>query len=90
MISGKYTKSGKPILSNDPHLPNSIPSIHYVMEAIFPYENDKDFYIIGPTLPGCPSFSFGRNTYGAWGSTVLFSDITDLYMEKVDFDKGKY
>lgn len=29
VVSGKYTKTGKPILSNDPHLENMIPSVWY-------------------------------------------------------------
>jgi penicillin G amidase len=90
VISGKHTKSGKPILANDPHLPNSIPSIHYLMSVVFPYQGEKNFAIIGPTLPGVPSFSFGKNLYGAWGTTVLFSDITDLYQEKLDLVNNKY
>ena len=28
-ISGKHTKSGKPMIENDPHLPNKVPSIWY-------------------------------------------------------------
>ena len=29
-IAGKFTKSGKPLLCNDPHLPNSQPNILFL------------------------------------------------------------
>lgn len=35
VISGKHTKSGKPILANDPHLENMIPSVWYQAELIY-------------------------------------------------------
>lgn len=43
VISGKYTKSGKPIFSNDPHLGNNVPSTWHLSRIIYP----DGFYIAG-------------------------------------------
>jgi penicillin amidase len=35
VIHGNYTKTGKPLLANDPHLANGVPSVWYLMELSF-------------------------------------------------------
>lgn len=35
VIHGNHTKTGKPILSNDPHLENRMPSYWYITEMIY-------------------------------------------------------
>jgi len=81
-ISSDYTKSGKPILSSDPHLDTSMPSLLYLAEL-----NIKDEFLIGSMMPGLPFFISGRNNHVAFGPTALMADISDLFEEKIEGDK---
>ncbi|NJN43137.1 MAG: penicillin acylase family protein [Flammeovirgaceae bacterium] len=49
-VSGSKTSTGYPMLSNDPHLTLSLPSIWYIMHLNGPNTN-----AMGATLPGAPS-----------------------------------
>jgi len=83
-VSGKKTASGKPLLSNDPHLEvNRLPNIWYeiVMKT-------KDRYAMGGTMPGVPGILVGRNPDLAWSATYTFMDSTDSWIEKCK--DGKY
>lgn len=87
VIHGNHTKSGKPLLSNDPHLDNLVPSIWYVAEII--YEEGNKF-VIGATLPGVPWIFIGRTHFFAWGVTALHTDTSDLYREVLSEDGTQY
>ena len=84
VIAGSHTASGKPLLANDMHLPLSEPSIWYIASLKAP-----DFDAAGVTLPGMPYIVAGHNQHVAWGFTALYSDVQDLYFEKLD-GKGNY
>ena len=80
-ILGKYTKSGKPMLCNDPHLPNSQPNVFFVVKLYMP-EN----IITGASLVGTPIFITGSNSYISWGLTTENSDNIDFCEEIVQGD----
>jgi len=83
-VSGKKTASGKPILSNDPHLEvNRLPNVWYEMVL-----KTKDRYAMGGTMPGVPAMLVGRNPDLAWSATYTFMDGTDSWIEKCK--DGKY
>ncbi|MBW2655824.1 MAG: penicillin acylase family protein [Deltaproteobacteria bacterium] len=83
-VSGKKTASGKPMLSNDPHLEiNRLPNIWY--EVVLKAE---DRYAMGGTMPGVPGLLIGRNPDLAWSATYTFMDSTDSWVEKCK--DGKY
>ncbi|MBW2249519.1 MAG: penicillin acylase family protein [Deltaproteobacteria bacterium] len=83
-VSGKKTASGKPILSNDPHLEvNRLPNVWYEMVL-----KTKDRYAMGGTMPGAPALLIGRNPDLAWSATYTFMDGTDSWIEKCK--DGKY
>ena len=84
-ISGNYTESGKPLLAEDPHLMNNIPSLFSQAELIYGTEN-----IIGAVTPGLPVFSMGKTNYFSYGITVLAADTTDLYQEILSDDGKMY
>jgi penicillin G amidase len=50
-VSGEHTKNGLPLIVNDPHLGNGMPSLWHYSEIEFP---DNSF-ISGATVPGLPS-----------------------------------
>lgn len=37
-----------------------------------------------------PNIFIGKTDKHAWGVTILFADISDLYLEEVDFEKKTY
>jgi penicillin amidase len=73
-VAGSKTKSGAPILCNDPHLGLSLPSLWYEMQISTP-----TFNTYGATFPGSPSVIIGFNDSCAWGVTNASRDVKDYY-----------
>lgn len=73
-VSGSKTKSGAPILCNDPHLDLNFPSIWYEMQITTPNMN-----VYGATFPGSPNIIIGFNDYISWGVTNSQRDVRDYY-----------
>ncbi len=73
-IRGTKTKRGKPILSSDPHLNMSLPSIWYEQSL-----NTPEFSAHGVIIPGSPGISIGFTPYVSWGVTNTGSDVADFY-----------
>jgi len=92
IISGKRSKSGKPILANDYHMPFLLPSLWYEMHLV-----GDGIDAMGITLPGYPTIVAGHNRHVAWAATTTGADTQDLFQEKLNPDdnnqylyKGKY
>lgn len=83
-LSGSRTKSGVPILCNDPHLGLNLPSLWFVAQLTAPGVN-----VYGATLPGAPSVVIGFNDNISWGFTNNYRDVKDFYAVK-EASKGKY
>lgn len=79
VVSGKRTASGRPILANDPHRTQSVPSLRYWVHLVAPGWN-----VIGGGEPEIPGVSIGHNEYGAWGLTIFETDGEDLYVYKTN------
>jgi len=73
-VSGSKTRSGYPILANDPHLGLNLPSIWYLVQLNAPGVN-----VFGATLPGSPGVVIGFNDSIAWGVTNARRDVKDWY-----------
>ena len=73
-VSGSRTKSGRPILCNDPHLGLNLPSLWFEMQISTP-----DYNVYGATFPGAPSVIIGFNDNIAWGETNASRDVKDYY-----------
>lgn len=84
VVSGKRTVSGKPLLSNDPHLPPSAPSIWHMVHLGGP-----GVRVAGVVMPGLPGVILGHNDRIAWGFTNVGPDVQDLYVEKFNPDNPK-
>ena len=76
VVSGAYTRSGKPLLANDPHLPYGIPSVWYMVHL-----EEPGLDVSGVSLPGLPMVIIGHNRHIAWGVTNTDPDVQDLYEE---------
>ncbi len=84
-LAGRHTATGKPLLSNDPHLEYSIPGIWHAVHLRAPGMN-----VAGVALPGVPCVIIGHNDRIGWGLTNLHFDVQDLYIEKVNAATGRY
>ena len=78
-IDGSLSSSGKPIICNDPHLPNGMPGMLFMAKLYLPDGN----IISGATLPGSPVIITGSNSYIAWGITTENSDNIDICEELI-------
>lgn len=74
VVGGTKTKSGRPILSNDPHLGLNLPSLWYEMQIHTPTHNTY-----GASFPGSPAVIIGFNDSIAWGVTNAGRDVLDYY-----------
>ena len=73
-VSGSRTRSGYPLLANDPHLGLNLPSIWYLVQL-----NAPDINVFGAALPGAPGVVIGFNDSIAWGVTNARRDVKDWY-----------
>src|SRR5678815_440180 len=79
VVSGRLTASGAPMLANDPHRNQSIPSLRYWVHLTAPGWN-----VIGGGEPAIPGISIGHNDRGAWGLTIFETDGEDLYVYRTN------
>ena len=73
-LSGSRTKSGVPILCNDPHLGLNLPSLWFEVQLQAPGIN-----VYGASLPGAPGVIIGFNDSISWGFTNNYRDVKDFY-----------
>ena len=81
-VSGKRSETGKPLLSNDMHLPFGVPGIWMQMHQVVPGKIN----VTGVMIPGQPFIIAGHNEKVAWGMTNLVADNIDLFAEKINPD----
>lgn len=87
VVSGALTESGSPLLSNDPHLGASLPSVwHQIGLRCETVSEECPFDVSGFSFSGMPGVIIGHNADVAWGFTNLTTDVTDLYLEKIQGD----
>ena len=86
-VAGSGTASGKAILSNDPHLPTSIPSVFAQVGLHCRTLSEAcPFDVSGFSMAAVPGVVIGKNTKIAWGLTTSYVDAQDLYLEDVQGD----
>lgn len=78
-LSGAHTRSGLPLLANDPHLQLDVPGLWYLAHI-----STQAFELAGATLPGLPLPLLGQARNFAWGFTNTAPDVQDLFIERVD------
>lgn len=81
IVDGRLTESGFPMMANDPHRTQAVPSLRYMAHLVGPGWN-----VIGGGEPEIPGISIGHNEHGAWGLTVYSTDAEDLYVYKTNPD----
>jgi penicillin amidase len=80
VISAARSSTGHALLCNDMHLPLSTPGLWYFAHQHCP----GDVQVSGVTLPGMPYVMVGRNAHIAWGATLSYIDVEDLFIERLD------
>ncbi|GAA5084395.1 penicillin acylase family protein [Microbacterium yannicii] len=91
VVSGSVTESGMPLLANDPHLGASLPSVwHQIQLKCSTVTEECPFDVAGFGFSGLPGVVIGHNDRIAWGFTNLTTDVTDLYLEKIEGDSYWY
>ncbi len=85
VIGGDLTATGKPMLANDMHLDQQIPSIWYqVSLRCRPVSEQCPFDETGFSFAGVPGIIAGHNQRVAWGLTNVGPDVIDLYIERIN------
>ena len=82
VVSGSRTRSGRPILANDPHLLAQQPAAWFELHLRAPGYEAR-----GVALPFVPGILVGSTSHHAWGLTNVSGDIQDLYVERLN-DEG--
>ena len=86
-VSPEKSVTGRPVLCNDTHLALNTPGIWYLNHL----HSEDGFHCLGSTIPGLPGVMLGHNENIAWGITLAFTDVEDIFVEKVDVtNPGKY
>ncbi len=80
-LASTKTATGRPILSNDPHLRPTMPPHWYLAHIRTP-----DWAAAGATFIGAPAMPAGHNGAAAWGVTAALVDTTDLFIEELGED----
>jgi penicillin G amidase len=79
VVSGRLTESGMPMVVNDPHRPQQVPSLRTWVHL-----NAPGWNVIGAGEPAIPGVSNGHNEYGGWGYTIYGADTEDLYVYDIN------
>ena len=86
VVAPSKSKSGNALLSNDPHLGMSNPSVWYLAHLDAKTHGSGDIHAAGMTFAGLPFVVVGQNENIAWGVTTTNFDMTDVYIEEVSAD----
>lgn len=81
VVDGTKSATGKPLLSNDPHLGVRNPSIWYEIHLTI---TNNDYDAVGFGFAGAPGIVSGHNKNIAWGVTNTGADVQDVFLEQLD------
>ncbi|MEV5302595.1 penicillin acylase family protein [Amycolatopsis methanolica] len=82
VLAGARTRSGRPLLANDPHrAAAAMPGLRYIAHLSAP-----GFDVIGGGEPALPGISIGHNGRIAFGLTIFAIDQEDLYVYETNPD----
>ena len=86
VIGPSRSADGSPIVANDPHLVQSVPSLWYAADV-----KGGDLHVAGVTFPGTPVVIIGHNADIAWGLTNVMADYVDFAVfDRVGLDAVAY
>jgi penicillin amidase len=74
VVAPALSKSGAPLMANDPHLGVQLPNLWLIVGYKSP-----SYHAVGLMIPGIPVIAVGRNRMIAWGGTNMRAAVSDLY-----------
>jgi penicillin amidase len=87
VVAGPKTRSGLPILANDPHLDLRVPNIWYRIAYSWSLSGSGPAnYVCGVSIPGTLPVVIGSNGYVAWGLTFPYIDADDVVLVETKHD----
>ena len=89
VVSGARSKSGKPLLANDPHLRLAAPSVWYLVHLALERPGAAPANLVGASLAGAPAVVLGRGDTIAWGMTNTAADVQDIFIERINPDNSE-
>lgn len=78
-VAGRYTKTGRPLVANDPHLALDMPATFYPLHL----KSRDGLDAVGHSVTGTPWIVLGQNRWVTWGETTTGFDVTDTYQEQL-------
>jgi penicillin amidase len=79
VLSGKFSATGKPVVSNDPHREVTNPSLRYIVHL-----NAPGWNVIGAGEPPFVGVALGHNDRLGWGLTIAGNDQEDVFVEETN------
>ena len=79
VVSGRLSKTGRPIVANDPHREVAVPALRYLVHLSAPGWN-----VIGAGEAAVPGVAIGHNDRIAWGLTIVGTDQHDVFVEELN------
>jgi penicillin amidase len=86
IVGPSLSASGNALLSNDPHLGLSNPSIWYLATMDAVTNGSGTWHAGGMSFAGLPWIIIGQNSEIAWGATNTNFDQSDVYVETLSED----
>jgi penicillin amidase len=74
VVSAAHSRSGAPLMANDPHLGVQLPNL-WLIAGI----KSASYHAVGLMIPGIPVIAVGRNPTIAWGGTNMRAAVSDLF-----------
>jgi penicillin amidase len=81
VIAPELTATGTVLVANDPHRGVTNPSLRYIVHLDAP-----GWTAVGSTEPVLPGVAIGHNGRVAWGLTIVGTDQSDVYVERLNPD----
>jgi len=85
VVAGAKTRSGLPILANDPHLELRVPNTWYRIAYSWRLSGSAN-YVCGVSIPGAPPVVIGSNGHVVWGLTFSDIDADDVVLVETRAD----
>jgi penicillin amidase len=79
VVSGRLSKTGRPIVANDPHREVAVPALRYLVHL-----NAPGWNVIGAGEAAIPGVAIGHNDRIAWGLTIVGTDQHDVFVEELN------
>ncbi len=86
-VSRHKSRTGRPMIANDPHLALDAPSTFYEMHlhvASDPIAGPMN--VSGAAFPGAPGVILGQNERITWGATTNPMDVSDVFLDTLVVD----